>query len=244
MRINGVKVYSSTHLEANQGESWSARPSMRLLNEIMNREEDTARWVVILSSKGEPERQFRICLGDPVISDDIYNKDLFIPDWLMSSLSLPLPTQQSDILLSFEPCERIKKAKRLGFTLVNGSVPEGIDIVELLEGPLSQLGVLQPGQIIPLPIFDDILLIVSTCESVEGDIDNFVFLDGIDVVLEVDGESENEVVGTKAEEDAETKGFDFGSPMVHIPVESKEPPRRNFLEPPQQFYRRNLSRLV
>ena len=55
---------------------------------------------------------------------------------------------------------------------------------ELLEGALSQLGVLSLGQMIPVPAFDNCVLVVEVCEPAER-----VFLDGAEIALEIEREA-------------------------------------------------------
>jgi len=89
------------------------------------------------------------------------------------------------VQVRFERCENFVKAEKLGFQVV-GSIPGDIDLRDLLEEPLSQLGVIRKGQIIPVPIMDGAHLILTSCEP--DDVP--VFLDGAEISLEIEGDSE------------------------------------------------------
>jgi hypothetical protein len=56
-----------------------------------------------------------------------------------------------------------------------------MDIRDLIEEPLSQLGVLEVGQIVPVPVVEGAMILLESCEP-EG----LVFLDGADIVLDLE----------------------------------------------------------
>ena len=175
-----VAVYSTAFLE-NQTSSWAASPSTRLLGDL-HRGIDSARWIAVVSgSSGE----IRIALGDPVPYSSRTN-DLYIPPWLLSSIGVEGVGEELSV--RFERCEDMPKATRLVFTYL-GELPADIDMRELLETPLSQLGVLSRGQIIPAPVIEG-SLIVTQCEP-EG---VPVFLDGLEVAFEIEGDKKEVVI--------------------------------------------------
>jgi len=151
-----IKVYSKLFMEE-EDETWSARPSRELM-ERMHRNEDSMRWIAVLGN-------IHIALGDP-IGDGVA---LYVPQWIMDSAGME-SGEEYDI--QFVRCEEMPKAVRIGLKII-GNIPDDIDIKELLEEPLSQLGVIEEGQIIPAPVLEGVHLLVQICEPAGA-----VFLDG------------------------------------------------------------------
>jgi hypothetical protein len=172
-----VAIYSNTFLEG-QSDKWSASPSTSLLSHIHATRYDSARWIAFIKgSAGE----IRVALGDPVNQiGSSRTKDLFIPSWLLSTIGVEGVGEE--ILVKFERCEDFQKAQSLTFTYL-GELPSEIDLKDLLETPLSQLGVLTKGQILPVPVLEG-SLIVSQCEP-EG---VPVFLDGNEIAFDIQGD--------------------------------------------------------
>lgn len=169
-----VVLYSKLYMERDD-DTWCARPTARLLEHIHGLEgEDTARWIAVLGG-------VRVALGDPVVSENRLSRNLYVPQWILESAGMS--GEGEEIQIRFERCESLPKATKLGFKIM-GDVPEGIDLRELLEGPLSSLGALETGQIIPAPVLDGVHLLVQTCEPEGG----AVFLDGAEVELELESE--------------------------------------------------------
>lgn len=170
-----VAIYSNTFLP-NDSEKWSASPSAALLTDIHKGGIDSARWIArIQGASGE----IRIALGDPV-AGGVRNKDLYVPSWLLSTIGVEGIGEE--ILVRFERCEEMVKATKLCFKYL-GELPSYIDMKELLEHPLSQLGVLSQGQILPAPVLEG-SLVVSHCEP-EG---VPVFLDGNEIAFDIEGD--------------------------------------------------------
>lgn len=192
-----VALYSKLYMERDD-DTWCARPTASLVEHLHNGEgDDTARWIAVLGG-------VRVALGDPV---DIYidggnphsfaarapvpcenrwNRNLYVPQWILESAGMT--GEGEEIQIRFERCESLPKATKLGFKIM-GDVPEGIDLRELLEGPLSSLGALETGQIIPAPVLDGVHLLVQTCEPEGG----AVFLDGAEVELDLESDPPAEV---------------------------------------------------
>ena len=163
-----VTVYSKLYLET-EDEGWSARPTKNLMRRLHS--QDSVRWVAAFDGG-------RISVGDPV--NTFTSSDaLFVPSWFLDTLGL---NDGAEVELAFEKSETLPKATRLSFKVI-GDIPADLDVRDLLEGPLSQLGVLEVGQMIPVPILEGTMLLLQECEP-----DNIVFLDG-EANLEIENDS-------------------------------------------------------
>lgn len=202
-----IQVYSKLYLDT-EDESWSARPTKNLMRRLHSGE-DSARWIAAFDSG-------RISVGDPV--NTFTSSDaLFIPGWFLDTLGIE---SGSDIEVSFEKSETLPKATRLSFKVI-GDIPRDLDIRDLLEEPLSQLGVLEVGQMIPIPILEGTMLLLQECEP-----DGIVFLDG-EANLDIENDEPPftqeafepvvEPVVQAIEPIESIKPFDFSS-MIPLPV--------------------------
>ena len=173
-----VHLYSKVYLPEDD-ESWSARPSGGLLRWIhQHLEEESARW--ILSFDG---RDVRIGLGDPVAASvDSTEYSLYLPQWLLQSMGLE--GSGEELRVSFQRSEALEKATHIKFKVL-GDLLEGFDLREVMEAPLSQLGVLSVGQILPVPVLEGVNLLVEECAP-PGE---FVLLDGNEIGLEIETEA-------------------------------------------------------
>ena len=164
-----VTLYSKAFLEADD-DSWSARPNNTLLQRLHNGE-GSARWVACISES-------YVSIGDPVSDGggQTTRKILYLPQWFMESLGVD---DGCEMDIEFKRSEEITKATSLTFRMIGQGAP-GIDIRDLLEEPLSQLGVLQVGQIIPVPALEGNMLVLESCEP-----DGVVFLDGAEIALDI-----------------------------------------------------------
>jgi hypothetical protein len=167
-----VALYSKLYIE--NDDTWCARPTARLLEHLHSGADDTARWIAVLGG-------IRIAVGDPVPAENRWSRNLYIPQWILESAGMS--GEGEEIQIRFERCEVLPKATSLGFKIL-GEVPEGIDMRDLLEGPLSSLGVLEVGQIIPAPVLEGVHLLVQTCEPGGGP----VFLDGAEIALDIESD--------------------------------------------------------
>ena len=150
-------------------DSWSARPTKNLMRRLHS--QDSARWIAAFDGG-------RISVGDPV--NTFTGSDaLFVPSWFLESIGLE---DGADVELAFEKSETLPKATRLSFKVI-GDIPADMDVRDLLEEPLSQLGVLEVGQMIPIPILEGTMLLLQECEP-----ENVVFLDG-EADLEIENDS-------------------------------------------------------
>jgi len=167
-----VEVYSKVYMDE-EDTSWSARPTRNLLRRLHSGE-DSKRWIALIEES-------RISIGDPV--NTFTNSDaLFVPSWFLQTVGLE---DGAKIKITFHKCEDLPKASRLSFQVL-GDIPGDIDIRDLLEEPLSQLGVLEVGQMIPVPLLDDVTLFLQECEP-----ESVVFLDGADIALEIEYEKKD-----------------------------------------------------
>ena len=143
---------------------------------MLHRQDDgTARWIAVIGEN-------HIALGDPVPSADDNapeHLELYIPSWFVGTCGLEGAGDK--VRVRFERCESFLKAEKLGFQVM-GNIPAEIDVRDLLEEPLSQLGVICKDQIIPLPLLEGVYLILKTCEP-DGPP---VFLDGAEISLEIE----------------------------------------------------------
>jgi hypothetical protein len=169
--------------------------------------QDSARWIATFDGG-------RISVGDPVNSFTSSDA-LFVPYWFLESLGLEDGAQ---IELAFEKSEALPKATRLSFKVI-GDIPADLDVRDLLEGALSQLGVLEVGQVIPVPILEGTMLLLQECEP-----DNVVFLDG-EANLEIENDSPTapqaqEHTPVAPTEEKEQEPIDFSSMLPITPAPS------------------------
>ena len=175
-----VKVYSKIYLDVDDT-TWCARPTKDLMRRLQS--QDSARWIAAFDGG-------RISIGDPV--SFIEYDCLFVPGWFMETIGLEDGTE---VILTFEKCETLQKATHLSFKVI-GQVND-MDIRDLIEEPLSQLGVIEVGQTIPVPLVEDALLLLVNCEP-----SGTVFLDGANIGLEIEYEASGGVASGSS---------DFGS---------------------------------
>jgi hypothetical protein len=154
-----------------------------------------------------------VALGDPI--PDTQQAAVYVPQWILDASSEDLG-QGEMVAIDCIAAETLPRAERLGFRVI-GDLPEDVDVRELLEGALSQLGVLSLGQMLPVPAFEGCVLMVEACEPADR-----VFLDGAEVALEIERDMAPgaAVVGAPpmppvAEAEAEPDFFSTGM----IPVE-------------------------
>lgn len=229
-----VAVYSKIFMDEHD-DSWCARPSRRLLEWLHGQEENSARWIAVFGG-------IRICLGDPVrgTEENTFAKELFIPQWLLDASGFS--GDGDELRIRFERSETLGKATKLGFKVL-GDIPDDLDLKDLLEEPLSQLGVLEEGMIIPVPVLEGVHLLVQTCEPVGQP----VFLDGADIALEMEDDDavlaarkeaverrrvEKEEERKQVERSQETPDSDSMLPMPPMPPMSPMSPMSPFLSAP------------
>lgn len=149
--------------------TWSARPSERLSDMLHGHTDGSARWIAVIGG-------VNVALGDPVAG---WVKKMYVPHWILETCGLEGTGEE--VAIRFERCESFLKAEKLVFRVI-GDIPADVDLKDLLEEPLSQLGVIHKGQMIPAPVFEGVHLLLSSCEP-DGPP---VFLDGAEVSLEIE----------------------------------------------------------
>lgn len=169
-----LRLYSKLYMEV-EDDSWSARPNISAMHELP-RDQETGRWIVHIR---HGDSQVHIALGDPVANTAQNPSGLYLPPWALNALSLEGAGEE--VQVQFLRCEEFEKATSLTFQLLGGRVDDAM-IRDILEEYLSQVGVLEEGQMIPLPMMDGLVLLVSQCEPSVGT----VFLDGNEVALHIE----------------------------------------------------------
>lgn len=170
-----------------QDDSWSARPSPEVCRRLYSGE-GSARWIALVNG-------YHISVGDPVSSATATaaasegDSLMYLPPWFMDTAGL---LDGDEIDMEFKKSEDLQKATRLSFKVI-GNIPDDLDIRDLLEEPLSQLGVIEAGQMIPIPALEGTVLLLDSCEP-EG----LVFLDGAEIALDIQTEADADA--EKAEE--------------------------------------------
>jgi len=163
-----VTLYSKAFMEEDCS-TWSARPSERIMEMLHSRQEGSARWIAVIGG-------VHVALGDPVAG---WVKKMYVPHWILESCGLE--GSGEEVAIRFERCESFLKAEKLGFKVL-GDIPVDVDLKDLLEEPLSQLGVIHKGQMIPAPAFEGVNLLLRSCDP-DGPP---VFLDGAEISLEIE----------------------------------------------------------
>lgn len=149
--------------------TWSARPSERLSDMLHGHTDGSARWIALIGG-------VHVALGDPVAG---WVKKMYVPHWILEACGLEGTGEE--VAIRFERCESFLKAEKLVFRVI-GDIPTDVDLKDLLEEPLSQLGVIHKGQMIPAPVFEGVHLLLSSSEPNGPP----VFLDGTEVSLEIE----------------------------------------------------------
>jgi hypothetical protein len=97
---------------------------------------------------------------------------LWVPAWFYHAIDLK---QETAVLFSCS--SSLPRATQLNFT-TESSLPDWLDLREVLEGVFSQLGVLKRGQVFPVPLLDNAVLTTEIS-------DPYVFLHGEEVAFDV-----------------------------------------------------------
>jgi len=197
------KIYTKSFLET-ENDTWSVIPSSALIQQMnaLPTQHETARWIAVLRSAGQENK---IALGSPVEGTE---KCLYFPKWFLDGIGIQ--GNGDERIVRFEVSEPIPRATSLSFK-VFGDIPDWVDIVEILEGPLSELGVLKPGQVLPIPVLEDGIIILDKCEPDAP----FVFMDGSDITLNVENDEESFVLPPPVIEPQQT----FVPPPTEPPID-------------------------
>jgi hypothetical protein len=162
----------ATVLYGKEQEGWSAIPSTTLLHKITQRDygEGTSRWIAVIERDGY--LPVRVALGDPKRSTEC---SLEVPSWLLMD-----PMYGEEVVVKYEKAEKYKKAKHLVFRALSDPLDAELELQDFLEQPLSELGILEEGQCIRVPVLEIPLLLEKVEPAGEP-----VFLDGAEVGLEI-----------------------------------------------------------
>ena len=206
----------SVDILVKEDETWCATPSSALLEWIHERDQydgKTARWIVTVGS-------VQIALGDPIRGTTPWLKELYLPSWIMSQATV----EEGDrVAVTIGRSQSLPEAEHLNLKVL-GTVPEGWDLRATLEEPLSQLGVLTEGQILPCPMLEGVSLLVQICQPAGP-----VFLHGNEVSLELEVEQETAPVAPFQPQVPSTPSTfvdDFASMLP--PVMESSPEKKSF----------------
>jgi hypothetical protein len=166
-----IMVMSKVYSEDYENETWSASPTTQLLRQL-HAQGETARWIAAITTP--TDEVMRIALGDPV--RDNFSSCLYVPPWFCLHAGLIGDGQDRHVSVRFEKCEDLPRATELVMQVL-GDVPEDFSIRDVLEDPLSQLGVLQEDMILPIPFLNANLRVKATKPAA------CVFLDGQNIAL-------------------------------------------------------------
>ncbi len=213
-----IHLYSKYFLEE-EDMGWSARPSSKLVQWLHRRyQEETVRWIVNIALPNATLEQSSIplALGDPIPHSQDQDMNLYLPYWILQQYGFEGQGEEIDV--EFHRCEQYAKAQSLKIQVLN-EIPADFDLREVLEEPLSHLGVLEEGRIIPCPVLEGTMLLVReiTPPGVP------VFLDGNEIRLEIEVEQpEPPTPPPFPQPQAEPQDLS-GSSM--IPLEALTPPQ-------------------
>lgn len=169
--MHSVKILSSVYSEENYT-AWFARPSIHLLRD-MHTQGDSARWIAAITTpSGLVER---IAIGDPL--PEYSEAVLALPQWFCMDAGY-VGDGSETASVRFERSEDLPRATEIVVETI-GDIPDGMDVRELLEHPLSELGVLQEDQMLPIPCLEGqaSLRVKATKPAA------CVFLDGNEIAL-------------------------------------------------------------
>ena len=152
---------------------WSAVPNNSLVQRLHTLN-DSMRWIAVVQCGGE---EHRIALGSP--DGRMGGLEMSLPEWFMESSGLS-EHEGEEIIVQFVPCEGMTPARKLRFKTLE-PLPDWLDVRDVLEEPLSQLGVIKQGQVLPIPVLDSVVLILDSAEPA----DDFLFLDGDGIEIDV-----------------------------------------------------------
>ena len=152
---------------------WSAVPNNSLVQRLHTLN-DSMRWIAVVQCGGE---EHRIALGSP--DGRMGGLEMSLPEWFMESSGLS-EHEGEEVIVQFVPCEGMTPARKLRFKTLE-PLPDWLDVRDVLEEPLSQLGVIKQGQVLPIPVLDSVVLILDSAEPT----DDFLFLDGDGIEIDV-----------------------------------------------------------
>ena len=147
--------------------SWSARPSGNLLAALHRASPiETVRWIACVNG-------YKIALGEPVFESKNWSRTLYLPEWFCFQVGIQGMGERVEV--EFVRAEDLEKAKVLHFQSVGESEDLDLEIRDFLEEPLSSLGVLKEGMLLPVEALNLHLLVTKVEPCGEA------FLDGHDI---------------------------------------------------------------
>jgi len=181
MNIGNVEILSKVYLE-NTNETWSAAPNTTLLHKLRSHGDSKRMICAITTQYGV----VRIALGDPV-HDNERTSMLYLPPWFCNHIGVIGDGDDVPLEVRVERCEDLPCATSLTCEVL-GNLPPDFQLRDVLEEPLSQLGVVQEGMVVPIPCFEGHAdLFVKGCKPAAC-----VFLDGTDIEFIVEEEQPQE----------------------------------------------------
>lgn len=147
-------------------EKWSARPSTSLLHKLHNYRQETKRWIAVIKKK------YYIALGDPIRSS---SHDLYLPESIIDE-----ELYGEELFVEYHKAEEYPCAKKIVMQVLSEEKMDEMLIRDFLEQPLSELGVLQEGQVLRIPALGLSVLVEKTEPSGVP-----VFLDGHEIGFEI-----------------------------------------------------------
>ena len=173
-----LSLFNKSFLPFEGDDSWCARPSSNLLAALHRCSADgTARWIASIQGH-------KIALGEPVFESKNWSRTLYLPEWFCFQVGIQGTGDR--VQVDFLPAEVLEKATALHFQSVGESLPHGLDVRDFLEAPLSSLGVLKEGMLLPVEALGIHLLVKKVEPGGEA------FLDGNEIAFYMD-EKEEEV---------------------------------------------------
>lgn len=195
-----IEIYGFQYLDettSRDATDWSVYPSSDVYQTMMR--EETQRMIIRLGDSDIV--QVSCGLGSPL--EYMSRGRMYCPQWILDILGI----QGCGELIQCESvrCEDLPKATRL---VLRPSEEMIADARDLLEGPLSLLGAVRSGSVLPLPGGFGTLT-VEACEPADE-----VFLDGAEVAVEF---LEDHLPGFRAATDAAVNHSGTG-PTVSSPI--------------------------
>jgi hypothetical protein len=148
---------------------WNVYLSSDLFARLMRGDEESQRWIARI---GDAEVVQVSCgIGAPLEYESTHR--IYAPQWILDTLGINGDGEL--LMLECVPCENLPRATRLVLRPSEEMIAEPR---ELLEGPLSLLGAVREGSVLPLPGGLGTLTVEVTEPAEE------VFLDGAEVAVE------------------------------------------------------------
>lgn len=165
-----IELYSYDYLDdRSNATDWNVYPSSNLYAELMRRFVESKRWIARIGDVDIV--QVSCAVGDPL---EYTTRDrIYAPQWILDSLGLEGAGEM--VQIEWVRCEDLPAATKL---VLRPSEEMMAEPRELLEGPLSLLGAVRAGSVLPLPGGFGTLTVELTEPADE------VFLDGAEIAVD------------------------------------------------------------